>query len=112
MPVDAKDSVTKEVLYPDDLTGETLEIDPNGLMNGAVQFWDAEEEATPDGAKYGLFCPVDSAEHGEVWASAPRELREAMVDLVPGDIIEVLSCEQGEGDPAPWYVDIAVLTEG
>lgn len=112
MPVDADDTLAKEVLYPDDLSGRTLEIDPDGLMNGTVQFWDADEEPTPDGAKHGLFFPADCADEGQVWVAAPRDLRKSLADLEPGDIFEVLSCEKaGPGETDPFYAEIAVITE-
>lgn len=112
MPTDASETTAKDVLYPDDLQGDTLEIDPNGEMNGGIQFWDADE-APPDGAKHGWYFPVDSADHGETWAAAPRDLREQLADLEPGDIFEVLSLEKShDGETAEWYAEIAVITDG
>lgn len=118
MPTRADDTVTKEVLYPDDLTGETLEIDPEGRLNGELAFWNAEDpedtEDLPDGAKRGWWLPVDSADHGQVWASMPRDLRESLAEkgLTSGDIIEVLSHEKGPGDTDPWMAEVAVITDG
>lgn len=118
MPTDAEDTVTKDVLYPDDLSGETLEIDPENRLNGGLAFWqsdiDADAEELPEGAKRGWWLPVDSAEHGETWASMPRELREQLIEngLQSGDIFEVLSLEKGPGETDPYMAEIAVLTDG
>lgn len=116
MPTSADDTVTKEVLYPDSLSGETLELDPDGRLNGqGMAFWNADDpgdaESLPEGAKRGWWLPVDSAEHGQVWAAMPRELRERIAELESGDIIEVLSCEKGPGETDPYMVEIALLTE-
>lgn len=116
MPTDAEETVAKEVLYPDDLSGETLEIDPDGLLDGGLAFWnaDGDAEALPDGAKRGWWLPVDSAEHGQVWASMPGDLREQMVDadLGSGDIIEVVSMKkQGGEETSPWKAEMAVVAE-
>lgn len=110
MPTDVSETTTKDVLYPDDLRGDTLEIDPRGEMNGAVQMWTAEE-CPADGAKKGHYFPVDSAEHGETWAAAPRDLREQLAELDPGDIFEVLSMEKsGQGETDEWLCEISVIT--
>lgn len=114
MPESGRDTVSKDVLYPDDLTGETLIIDPADRMNGEMLFWNAEDEGDsedlPDDARYGYFFPAIHPEHGEIWVSAPRELREVLVDKInPGDEIEVLSLEKGPGETDPYMAEVAIV---
>lgn len=110
MPTKAEDTVKKDVLYPDDLDGATLEIDGERL-NGVTAFWHAQDENDaedlPDGAREGWWLPVDSAEHGKVWAAMPRALREEIIDHDPGEIFEVVRLEKGPGDTDPYESEIA-----
>lgn len=111
MPTKAEDTVKKEVLYPDDLPGSTLEIDGERL-NGETAFYHAEDdgEALPDGARRGWWLPVDSAEHGPVWAAMPRVLREEIAGHEPGEIFEVVSIGKGPGETDAYEAEIAWLT--
>lgn len=119
MPTDAADTVSKDVLYPDDLQGRTLELDPDERLNGqGLAFWRADDEGDaeqlPDGAKRGWWLPVDCADDGQVWASMPRDLRVTLIEkgLGSGDIIEVLSLEKaGPGETAPWFAEVAVVAQ-
>lgn len=118
MPTDAADTITKDVLYPDDLGGKTVEIDPENRLSNGLAFWKADDqgdaEMLPEGARHGHWLPVDDADEGTVWMSCPRDLREVMVSegLESGDIIEILSCEKaGSGETDQWYAEIAVVTD-
>lgn len=119
MPTKAEDTVTKDCLYPDDLTGRTVEIDPEQRLENGLAFWrpdesEADDEQTPEGARHGYWLPVDDADDGEVWMSCPRDLREAMLrnGVESGDVIEILSHEKGPGDTDPWMAEIALITDG
>lgn len=108
MPTKPEDTVKKDVLYPDDLPGCTLEIDGERL-NGSLEFFHAKDDADhlPDGAREGWWLPVDSAEHGETWATMPRVLREEIMGHEPGDIFEVVSLGKGPGETDPYQAEVA-----
>lgn len=115
MPTSGEDTVKKDVLYPDQLVGETLVIDEGwDLLDGEVQFWDAadpdDKKALPDGAKNGWWLPVQSAERGTLWIACPLQLREAILELQPGDAFEVIGMAPGQGENDPYDVEIAVIT--
>lgn len=119
MPTSGRDTVTSEVLYPDELPGRALEADPERL-NGELAFWDADdlddqEDLPGQGASYGWWLPVvDTADGEPRWAVAPRELRERLVELElePGEAFEVLSVERGDADDDPYRVDVRRVDSG
>ena len=116
MPTKGEDTTAKEVLYPDDLAGRTLELDPDRELNGGMAYWAAEDtadaERLPDGAKRGWWLPVDCADDGRLWMAVPRALREELNSLQSGDIVEIVRCEKGPGDTDPYSVEVAVVTTG
>lgn len=107
------DTVKRDVLYPDSLSGEIFEARSGPDSNGVFEAYHAEDDADhlPDGAKNGWFLPVIHVEHGEIWIAAPRDLREALVGLDLGDAFEVLSCEKSQdSETAPYYAEIALVS--
>lgn len=119
MPTSGRDTVTSEVLYPDELEGRLLELDGERL-NGELAFWDADdhddrEDLPGQGASYGWWVPVmDSADNEPRWAVAPRQLREQLVELElgPGDAFEVTHLEEGESDDDPYEIDLRQYEPG
>lgn len=112
MPTSGRDTVAVDVLYPDQLPGDGLVLDPDRL-NGEVAFWDADDPddraALPaQGASFGWWLPVVHPEHGPVWAVAPRALRSWLVEeeLEPGDAFEVTEVIEGEKEHDPYEVEV------
>jgi hypothetical protein len=109
MPVEPDDSVLKEVYYPDDVT----EVDGFQIRE-RFAFWDSDDsddsEELPEEARHGLWLPVTPLGHGEEesWLSAPRQLREALVEaeVEAGDSFRVLEMEKGPADHDPYEVEI------
>lgn len=121
MPTDSAETLIEDVLYPDNLQGAALDIDPEERMNGSLQYWLADDpddaEVLPDGAKRGHYFPVSviGSHDGEVWAAAPRDLRARLeqADVGPGDSVEVTELKKsGEGETDPYSARIAVITDG
>lgn len=111
MPTSGRDTVAVDVLYPDELPGSGLVPDPDRL-NGELAFWDADdledrEDLPGQGASYGWWLPVLHPEHGEVWAVAPRALREWLVanEVEPGDAFEVTKVVEGDEEHDPYEVE-------
>lgn len=105
MPVSPEDSVKKEVLYPDDLPGMELEIRENA-------YYDAEQDEDakhlPEKAQYGLFLPVKDVAGDDLWASAPRGLREALLEagLGSGDSFIVTDLQKGSAEHDPYQATV------
>lgn len=112
MPTSGRDTVRKDALYPDDLVGIDIEIDADRL-NGEIAFWDALDEddqrALPDGAKFGWWLPIVTQAHGAVWAACPKQLREQILELEPGDAFEVVGMARGQAEHDPYDVQIAII---
>ena len=110
MPVNPRDSVEKECYYPDDLA------DGVGFVIREFAFWDASDdddaEELPDNAQYGFWLPVSPMSDKDVdaWLSAPRALREDLVDndAEEGSSFRVLEIAKGEADHAPYSVEIEI----
>lgn len=86
----------------------------DGRLNGELAFWDADEpddaaDLPGDGsADYGWWLPVEHGVHGDIWAAAPRSLREQLValDLGPGDYFEVTDVMRGDDDHDPYEMAV------
>lgn len=110
MPRDLRESTQKDVLYPDELPGETLQVCPDRL-DGEIVTWEAGEpgertpdyDDLPDGADFHDWLPVVHPDHGTAWACAPRALREALLglDLEPGDFFQVTDHYRGDDEHDP-----------
>lgn len=118
MPTSARDATTDDALYPDQLPGRRLELDPDRL-DGELEVWDARDdddaEALPDGADYGNWLPVvdhSGPEAREVWASAPRGLLEELLEAgaEPGDYVEVGAHHRGDAEHDPHTFEDVILT--
>lgn len=119
MPRTPEETTTKEVLYPDDLPGENLQIEEYayyGCLDDETpgRCDDCEDcEELPDGAKYGLWLPVENGT-GRQWAAAPRALREDLLELGldSGDAFRVTQAEKGPHDHDEWHIDVQEVEEG
>lgn len=113
MPTKARDSVRKDALYPDELPGSAMALSSERL-NGELQFWDAGDpddaaDLPSDGsADFGWWVPVEHGVHGEVWAAAPRALREQLLELElgPGDVFEVTDVMRGDEEHDPYELAV------
>lgn len=121
MPTDSARTLTDDVLYPDNLQGTALDIDPEKRMNGGLQYWLADDpddaEVLPDGAKRGHYFPVSviGSHDGEVWAAAPRDLRARLdqAGVGPGDAVEITELKKsGEKQTDPYTARVAIIEDG
>lgn len=94
-----KDSVTGDVLYPDDLEGRNLELVSEGPIDA--------ENVDHDDANYGMWMRVSNGER-KYWAVCPSALREEFgeVEAEPGHAFRVESIEKGPKDHDPYEIEI------
>jgi Fe2+ transport system protein FeoA len=112
MPKSPEEATTKEVQYPDDLPGEKWTIVEYAYYDAQDED-DAEE--LPEAAQYGWWLRVRPAgRDSETWASAPRDLREKLLELglEEGDTFEVYELKKGPGDHDPYHAEVDQWTEG
>lgn len=107
MPKTPEEATAKDALYPDDLPGKALEI-------VEYAYYDADDDSDadhlPDDARYGWWLPVSEVgvEDSDIWAAAPRDLREALIDVdaAEGDAFRVIEVDKGPKDHDPYQVEI------
>lgn len=115
MPSKGRDTTTEEVLYPDSLPGKGFQVREEATNEGHIWFWDAEEDGAelPDDANFGWFLPVYHPVGTDVerWVSAPRALRDALVDGWDWDEIDafrVLEVEKGDLEHDPYEIEVEI----
>lgn len=106
-----RESVTKEALYPDDLPQFGGKSDDHLVLVEPAPV-DAGDVPVDD-ARYGQWIQVETGKHGEVWACAPRLLREFLADAFDfhesTDLaFQVFDAERGDADHEPWRFDARV----
>lgn len=109
MPVEPQDSIEKECYYPDDV--QTVD---GFTIRDTFAFWDVQDDDDaddlPEDANYGLWLPVTPLSNGEAdaWLSAPRMLRELLVEAEADvdDSFRVLEMEKGPADHDAYDVEI------
>lgn len=114
MPTTPEDSTRKEVLYPDELQGESFFCRDVGGFGGDLPLvFDADDEeddqVLPDDARHGYFIPVEKLyEDWQGWVSAPGAFRVALVDegIKTGEGFHVKRCDRDGNGTTPYEVVI------
>lgn len=107
MPKSPEDATIKDVLYPDDLPGK-------GFETVEYAYYDADDdddaEELPDEAQYGLWlpCMTPVGADEKKWVSAPRGLREALLEAEyeEGEPFRVLEVDRGPDEHDPYEIEI------
>lgn len=94
-----KDSVTGDVLYPDDLEGRNLELVEARPFEA--------EEVDHDDANYGMWMRVSDGER-KYWAVCPSALREELGEIgaEEGHFFRINEIEKGPMDHDPYEIEI------
>lgn len=120
MPETAEDTVRKEVLYPDELQGESFIVRGGPALpdeEGAkCPVYDAEldREHLPDDAKTGKYVPVERLyDEWTGWIAAPGAVRQWLADevVMTGDAFHVVKCGREGDGTTPYEVDMELADE-
>lgn len=106
-----RETVEREVLYPDDLpefgggSDDRLKIvDPAPVE---------ADDVPAEGAGHGLWIEVETGKHGEVYAAAPRGLREFLADAFDEHgteiAFQVYDAERDDEEHAAWRFNARVV---
>lgn len=94
-----EESVDDDVLYPDDLAGETFELVGDAPVEA--------EEVDHENAQYGWFMEVSNGE-SEKWASCPVELRKELgvAGAEKGHVFRVDGVDEGREEHDPYQFEV------